>query len=221
MPEPPHPANAASTTHLGKTYLDALKFLIGRIQETVRPYAKRLPEPVRMFIAGGTCLAFYVDRRISDDIDATFSRKIALPEDLEVAYMGADGKPRLLYFDYQYNDTLGLMHPNAHEDSTPFPLPGIDPKLVEIRLLSPLDLAVSKLSRYGQTDQGDIHALAKAGLLTEKELRARAEDALIGYIGNIDALKTTIGLACGLVRSARKKPVKGRRPQKPGPSNRR
>lgn len=210
MPEP-NAANAASTSHLGKTYLDALKFLIGRIQDAVKPYAKRLPEPVRMYIAGGTCLAFYVDRRISDDIDATFSRKIALPEDLEVAYMGADGKPRLLYFDYQYNDTLGLMHPDAHEDSTPFPLPGIDPKLVEIRLLSPLDLAVSKLSRYGETDQGDIHALAQARLFTEKELRARAEDALTGYIGNIDTLKTTIELACELVRSARQKRPRARR----------
>jgi hypothetical protein len=203
MSEPANPPNAASTSHMGKTYLDALKFLIGRIQDAVRPYADRLPEPIRMFIAGGTCLAFYVGRRISDDIDATFSRKIALPEDLEVTYMGADGKPRLLYFDYQYNDTLGLMHQNAYEDSQPFPLPGIDQKLVEIRLLAPVDLAVSKLSRYGETDQGDIYALAEAGLFTEEELRARAEDALIDYIGNIDSLKTTIDLACALVRSAR------------------
>ncbi|MDB5806356.1 MAG: hypothetical protein JWN73_3678 [Betaproteobacteria bacterium] len=206
------PAHAASTSHLGKTYLDALRFLIGRIEEAVRPYAKRLPEPVRMYVAGGTCLAFYVNRRVSDDIDATFSRKIVLPEDLEATYMGADGKPRLLYFDYQYNDTLGLMHQDAHEDSTRFPLPGIDPKLVEIRLLAPLDLAVSKLSRYSEIDQGDIVALAEAGLFTEAQLRARAEDALIDYIGNVDTLKTTIELACGLVRAARRKAARAKKP---------
>jgi hypothetical protein len=154
-----------------------------------------------MFIAGGTCLAFYVDRRVSDDIDATFSRRIALPEDLEVSYMGADGKARLLYFDYQYNDTLGLMHPDAYADSMPFPLPGIDAKLVETRLLKPVDLAVSKLSRFGEIDRGDILAMAEAGLFTEQELRARAEDALIGYVGNVETLKATIDFACELVQS--------------------
>jgi hypothetical protein len=198
-------ADPASTSHLGKPYLEALKLLIGRIQETVRPHAGRLAEPVRMFIAGGTCLAFYVNRRVSDDIDASFSRKIALPEDLEATYIDENGKSRLLYFDYQYNDTLGRMHQGALEDSAPFPLPGIDPKLVEVRLLAPVDLAVSKLSRFGETDRGDIQALAEAGLFTEQELRARAEDALIDYVGNIDALKTTIDLACDLVRSARQK----------------
>lgn len=199
MAEPPKPP---STAHWGKTYLDALRTLIERIQETVRPHAERLAEPIRMFIAGGTCLAFYVDRRVSDDIDATFSRRIALPEDLEVSYMGADGKARLLYFDYQYNDTLGLMHPDAYADSTPFPLPGIDPKLVEIRLLKPVDLAVSKLSRFGETDQGDIRAMAEVRLFTEAELRERAEDALVDYVGNVETLRKTIGLACDLIRLA-------------------
>lgn len=197
----PDPANPPTTAHWGKTYLDALRTLIGRIQDTVRPHAARLPEPIRMFIAGGTCLAFYVNRRVSDDIDATFSRRIALPEDLEVSYMGADGRARLLYFDYQYNDTLGLMHPDAYADSTPFPLPGIDPKLLEIRLLRPVDMAVSKLSRFGEIDRGDILAMAEARLFTEQELRARAEDALIDYVGNVETLKATINIACELVRS--------------------
>lgn len=170
-----------------------------------RPYARKLPEPNRMVIAGGTCLAFYVSRRISDDIDATFSRKIALPEDLEVAYMDADGKARLLYFDYQYDDTPGLMHRDAHKDSVPFSLPGIDPKIVDTRLFSPLDLAVSKLSRFGETDRGDIAALAAAGLFTAKQLLERAKDALADYVGNVEALKTSIDLACALVRKARNK----------------
>lgn len=49
---------------------------------------------------------FYTGERVSQDIDAAFSRRIALPEDLEVAYRDADGAARMLYLDRQYNDTL-------------------------------------------------------------------------------------------------------------------
>jgi hypothetical protein len=56
--------------------------------------------PVQMFIAGGAALHLYVGARVSKDIDAAFSHRIALPPDLKVSYRDADGAARMLYFNY-------------------------------------------------------------------------------------------------------------------------
>ena len=85
----------------------------------------------------------------------------------------------------------------------PLKLDGIDPKVVEVRLLSPVDLAVSKLARFAEHDQEDIRALAAAGLLNSKDLRKRAEEALRHYFANPDPIKTSITLACRMVDKSR------------------
>jgi hypothetical protein len=157
-----------------------------------------------MYVAGGAALHFYTGERTSKDIDASFSRRVVLPEDLEVSYRDADGAARLLYFDRQYNDTFALLHEDAHEDSVPLALKGIDAAVLDIRLLSALDLAVSKISRLSSQDRADIAALARHGLIRSVPLRRRAEAALGGYVGNLDVLRTSIGLACRIVEDAEK-----------------
>jgi hypothetical protein len=162
----------------------------------------KLAEPVKMYVAGGAALHFYTGARISEDIDATFSKRVILPQNLEVTYRDRDGTPRLLYFDRQYNDTLGLLHENADLDSIPLNLQGVDPGVVEVRLLSPVDLAVSKLSRFEEEDQKDIRSLAQAGLLNAREFRERADEALAGYVGASDRVRLSIKLACAIILDA-------------------
>ena len=142
---------------------------------------------------------------MTDDVDATFSHRMLLPENLEIAYRGADGKARLLYFDRQYNDTFGLLHEDAYRDSVPVKLKGLDPKLVEVRLLSPVDLAVTKLARFAAPDQEDIKALAAKGLLSPDELKERAGEAMSNYVGNPSPVKTSIALACKMIDANRPK----------------
>lgn len=64
------------------------------IAEPLKGLPKRLL-PIRMYVAGGAALHFYTGERTSKDIDASFSRRILLPEDLEVSYRDADGAARL------------------------------------------------------------------------------------------------------------------------------
>ncbi|MBL8523353.1 MAG: hypothetical protein JNN20_06675, partial [Betaproteobacteria bacterium] len=132
------------------------------------------------------------------------SARVLLPPDLEVPFMDADGKPRVLYYDRQYNDTLALMHEDAGDDSRSLKLDGIDPALLDVRLLSPLDLAVSKLSRFAEHDQADIAALARNGLIDSATLKTRASEALTGYVGDLRRVRTSINLACRLIEAARK-----------------
>jgi Nucleotidyltransferase of unknown function (DUF6036) len=179
-------------------YLAAFTELIQRIAEPLRELPKR-SLPIKMYVAAGAAMHFYTGERISNDVDAVFSKRIVLPSDLEVAYRDPDGAARLLYFDRQYNNTIALMHEDAHDASVPLTLKEIDASVLDVRLLSALDLAVSKISRFSSQDRGDITALAKHGLIKFAALRRRALEALENYVGNLDTLKSSIDLACRIV----------------------
>lgn len=185
-----------------REYLAALSEIARRIAASLDNVAPQVL-PIRMYIAGGAALHFYTGERVSRDVDAAFSHRIALPDDLEVAYRGADGAARLLYFDRNYNDTLALMHEDAYDDSQPLALPGVDVNVLDVRLLSPRDLAVSKLGRFSSQDSDDITALARHGLIEAEGLRQRAEAALTAYVGNTSRVQNTIDIACRIVDNTR------------------
>jgi hypothetical protein len=179
-------------------YVAAFREVVNRIGSSLAGLPKRAL-PVRMYVAGGAALHLYTGERVSRDIDATFSHRIALPENLEVAYRDADGAARLLYFDRQYNDTLGLLHEDARDDSIPLVLEGIDSGVLEVRLLCALDLAVSKIGRFSNQDRDDIATLARHKLIDSTALRRRAEDALACYVGDTTRLQGSIELAVRIV----------------------
>jgi hypothetical protein len=101
-----------------------------------------------------------------------------------------------------YNDTYALLHEDAYEDAISIKVPGVDAKRLDVRLLQPLDLAVSKLSRFEVHDQEDIRALAIAGLIDAKSLRVRAEEALPSYVGETRRVRNSIALAEKLVKDS-------------------
>jgi hypothetical protein len=189
--------------HTRPEYVAAFRELAARIAATLADLSKRA-RPVRMYVAGGAALHFYTGERVSVDVDAVFSHRIALPEDLQIAYRDEDGAARLLYFDRQYNDTLGLMHEDAQDDSVPLRLDGIDRRILDVRLLAPVDLAVSKLARWSSQDQQDVAALARRGLLDPDALAERAAEALDAYVGDTARLRGTIAAARRLVSAARR-----------------
>src|ERR1700721_4323813 len=94
------------------------------------------------------------------------------------------------------------MHEDAHDDSVPLTLKGTDASILDVRLLSALDLAVSKISRFSSQDRADITTLGKHGLIKSAALRRRSEQALKNYVGNLDTLKGAIDLACRIVADA-------------------
>jgi len=191
-------------------YLAALREILHRIATSLGASPPRAL-PVRMYLAGGAALHLYTGERVSRDIDATFSHRIALPENLEVAYRDADGAAGLLYFDRQYNDTLGLLHEDAYEDSVPLALEGIDSTALQVRVLSALDLAVSKLGRFSGQDQEDIATLARHKLISSAALRRRADDALRSYVGDTTRIQGAIAVAVRVVADLEARGGKKRR----------
>lgn len=188
-------------------FVAAFRELAERIERVLADTPKR-NLPIKMFVAGGAALHFYTGARVSQDVDAVFSRRIVLPENLEVAYRDADGAARLLYFDRQYNDTLGLLHEDAQADSVPLSIEGIDQKILEVRLLAPVDLAISKVGRFAEHDRADITALASRGLIEARSFRRRAQEAAVAYVGDTVRLQGAIDMACHLITDAQRRGAK-------------
>lgn len=182
-------------------YEKAFAQIMARIGRTLGD--GRPARPVVVCVAGGAALHFYTGARYTNDIDAKiFARVMLDPKELQVAYADADGRTRLLYLDTQYNDSFALLHHAAYDDARPIDLAGVDARRLDVRLLTPLDLAVSKLSRYSAVDCDDIRALAVTGLIDAAALRRRAEAALPDYVGNLNRIKNSIELAVKLVTAA-------------------
>lgn len=193
---------------LSAGYGAALLAMLKRIESEFRNYDRRAL-PIRMVIAGGAALYLHTGERVTEDIDATFSRRVLFSSDIEVAYRDPDGRAALLYLDRNYNDTLGLIHEDADDDALRVDIRDIDRKVLDVRVLTPLDLATSKLARFSDQDRDDILLLARHKLVDAKTLRKRAEEALGGYVGNTTTVGSTLDIACRLLEST--KPVKQRR----------
>ena len=172
-------------------YIAAFRDLVRKLLSSAKISAK---DPISMYLAGGAAMHFYTGARISDDVDAVFNKKVLLPSDSTVIYRDSEGRARSVYFDANYNETHALLHEDAHEDAMRLSMDGIEG--VQIFVLQPVDLAVSKLARFGEIDRKDILQLAQDGLVTANELRQRAEAALPGYVGDPAPLRTSIDLAC-------------------------
>jgi hypothetical protein len=193
-----------ATRSVTSDYRRAFEEVLRKLQEQLKA-AQPNVFPIRMYIAGGAALNLLTGERVTEDIDATFSKKVLFRDEVQVSYRDADGRARVMYLDRNYNDTLGLLHEQAYEDSKPVDVPGVDKKLVEVRVLTAVDLAVSKLARFTDQDRADIELLAKKGLVNSAAVRQRAEQALQGYVGDLDSVRTSIALACRLIDSHRQR----------------
>ena len=178
---------------------EALRAMIERIEDSLRQSGYKGP-PIQVRLAGGMAVNYWCGTRYTRDVDADFSRRFALPKNLAVHYTQKDGTNAYIYFDYQYNTSLALLHENFDVDSVlheSLNRPSSKgPRHVEVRVLTPVDLAVSKLARFTENDRRDIYALALNKLITAESLRKRAEAAMQDFIGDKKPLQTTIDIVC-------------------------
>lgn len=194
--------------HADPAYVEAFRSLVRRLVRSVGAGPK---EPIDMYLAGGAAMHFYTGARMTDDVDAVFSRKLLVPSDLAVIYRDSEGKARSVFFDASYNESFALLHEDAHRDAARLRLDGIEGARVFV--LQPVDLAVSKIARFAEIDRNDIRKLAEDGLITAKALRSRAEAALPGYIGYSDSVRTSMDLACRDVEGIERSRKAGNRPR--------
>ncbi|MCL2875086.1 MAG: DUF6036 family nucleotidyltransferase [Betaproteobacteria bacterium] len=139
--------------------------------------------PIAMYLAGGMATHLYTGARGTTDIDAEYSRRLLLPLDI----LEQEGTE--LYFDQNFSTTYALMHEDYQANALLF---DAGTKLLSVRVLTPVDLVLSKLARFSHKDQFDIDALIRAGLVTAEEIEKHADESLCGYVGDTRSLQITI-----------------------------
>jgi hypothetical protein len=121
----------------------------------------------------------YTATRVTTDVEAEFSQRILLPNDVIVETKDGD----MLYLDPNYNSALTLLHEDYQQDGVPVPI-GTDS--VHVYVLSPADLIVSIIARLNGPDKSDIAAMIARFDIPAVEIENRAEEALARCIGNVD-----------------------------------
>jgi hypothetical protein len=164
--------------------------------------------PITMYLAGGMAVNFYCGTRYTEDVDAFYTRRVHVGP-CEVSYRHRDGNPSFLYLDNNYNPTFGLLHERHEQDAVEWQGIGNERRKIHLFVLSPVDLAVTKISRYSPQDREDILALASIGLFSAEQLRNRAKEALMDHVGDRAPVETSIDLICRQI-SAGKSPHAGR-----------
>lgn len=180
------------TFHSRTALANALQQLLKQLESRLE-----LSRSVNVYLAGGMAVHLYTASRVTTDVDAEFGARLAIPNDVMVEVVLEDGSQQVVYFDTNYNSTFALMHEDYQEDSIPVDL-GTDQ--LRLRVLSPVDLAVSKIARLSDTDKDDIAALVRHGLTDANEIEMRANSALSGYVGGLNMLKLNLRDALLLAR---------------------
>lgn len=161
-----------------------------------------LSKPLGVFVAGGVAAHFYTAARSTFDVDAEFSSRILIPQDLAVEVDMGDMGVQTLFFDTNYNSTFALMHEDYLKDSVPLDT-GLE--FIKVNLLSPVDLAVSKISRLSDNDKQDIADLVRSGCTNAIAIEKRANEAVGGYIGNMKEVRQNINSAVSIARQTEPK----------------
>lgn len=164
-------------------------------------YAKSLPNGVpvggvEVMLAGGAAVNYWFAGRATDDIDAECSPRFPKPTK-RFLYVTETGERKQLYFDPKYNPMLSFLHEDYQDDAAVADkFVGVDPRL-RVTVMQPIDIAISKLSRFSDKDQSDILLLGQGGFFSVEELERRANDALVCQIGsNPGQLRHNLSVIC-------------------------
>lgn len=154
----------------------------------------KLEGPLRAYLAGGMAVHLYTGQRVTADVDIEFASRILVPTDLCVELLH-DDRRLTLHIDTGYNPRFALLHADYQRDAIPVTLPL---RHLDVRVLSPVDLAISKIARFVSQDQDDIAVLVRHGLTNAHAIATRGDEALAGYVGSVGRVRFNLRDAVAL-----------------------
>ena len=142
-------------------------------------------------VFGGCAVHIHTQARGSADIDAEVaSHGLAKKSDIiallgEDAYVFTDdaGVVQILELDISFNTTLAPLHEDYEDRVIRLMIQSHAPN-VEFYVASALDVAISKLGRFGERDQNDIQTLLQLPYVDIKEFERLAREAISYYVGD-------------------------------------
>ena len=154
------------------------------------------PGSIKAFIFGGCAMHILTNSRGSGDIDVEFSAAQHVKESeikfniSPIAY-GTNGTKLRLLYDRSFTPTLGPLHEDYQDDAIQIST-AMRPSPLWLYVVTPADLAVSKLGRFGGKDEEDILTLIKLKKLTIEDFVKRAKEAADYYVGNSMSVRGNI-----------------------------
>lgn len=145
----------------------------------------------RVVVFGGCAVHVHTQTRGSADIDAEItshgyaekSEVIALLDEDAYIFSDEEGISQVLERDSNFNTTLGPLHED-YEDRIIRLVTQSNIPNVEVYIASAIDVAISKLGRFGDRDQQDIQSLLKLPYVDIDEFERLAQEAINYYVGN-------------------------------------
>lgn len=154
-----------------------------------------LSHPIEGYLAGGLGVRCYAGARATGDMFFPGARVLIPPD--TVLLVRADGRERALIFDHQYTPDFGLLHPDYAERAVDLATIGA----LRLRVLHPVDLAVTKLARFQDHDRADIAVLARTGSFDREALARLGEEAMAYAVGNLAFARENLADALAMVAS--------------------
>ena len=112
----------------------------------------------------------------------------------------AGGRAYSLVFDHQYTPDFGLLHPDYPERAIDLPAHGGGG--FPMRVLHPLDLAITKVARLQDHDRADIAALASLDVFDAEAVARLGEEAMGYAVGDLAFVRLNLRDAVEIVASA-------------------
>lgn len=165
----------------------AILKLFQELEDWISNHYQNLPHgAVKAFIFGGCAFHIHTNARGSNDIDAEIQAIQFLKKDdillflqtNDIEYLDENNLETNLEFDTGFNTSLASIDPDYEERVIPL----ISNCIVEVYLVSGLDLAISKLARLSDRDIEDIKELFICNKFSIDEFKKSADNALSYYV---------------------------------------
>jgi len=124
-----------------------------------------------------------VDAEVASHGYADRSEIIGLLGDDAYVFFDEEGVSQMLELDPSFNTALGPLHEDYEDRVIRLKTQSAIPN-VEVYVASPVDVAISKLGRFGDRDQQDIQALLQLPSVDVDEFERLAREAIGYYVGN-------------------------------------
>ena len=153
-----------------------------KVLEKISKTIDNSPVDVNAYIAGGIAVAYWLEgMRKSLDLDVLFSHTLILSEP---PFADVDGE-RVIY-DGNFSPSMALIEPDYPDRATFITKFG----KLNVFVLSPEDIVISKCSRLSDKDSEDIVRLADEGYLQHIEKISKLmTEAKSYYIGDLDNIQ--------------------------------
>ena len=184
----------------GEVSSTLIEDLLGHLSAISRTFTLN-DERVIAHIAGWAAVNYHTSKRTPGQIEIDWSHRVFIsPDRQSFMTQNPDGHPIQVHVVAGIPPSLGLFHPDWKAAS----LPIFGCQTLIVKVISPLDLVVSRIGRFAEHDREDIRFLVQSCDVSTDDVARRAKEALDTYIADDECVKGSIARTIDLIDEVRR-----------------